>query len=585
MNLLGKSTMQALSAYSARYRLYFPVLVALGIFGSLAESVGLSLIVLLLSMVLGSGTAMLSKGILGRLYDVTSPFISSSTHALAGMILAFVLLRIVMNMIYGLTSLRLRHSVSEDIRIRLFDAYLHMPYKQFQAEEVGTLHDTLAQHSWAVADAFAKVARMGANIGSILIFGIFITALSPPAALIAAIGSVILFGLTATLGKRATSLGEESIKSNAILTERILSSIEAARTIRAHVREPWAVRRFRSASRRMRHRYEAIETMQIILYPLTEIGYLTLLGGIAMSSAAFGITPTATFAAVLLLYRVQPQLRELERNRLELAGHAASIQSVQLQLGNWTNEQPTGRLPYRGLGKGIEFERVSFRHDPDTPLLEAVSFHIPAQGITVLSGASGRGKTTIVNLLLQLYSPVAGRILIGDTPLSELHRTQWLRRVAIAGQDADLMAGTIAENIRFGRLNASDADLWEAARDAAIADTIRALPKGMKTLVGERGTKLSGGQRQRIGIARALLRNPDLLILDEATNAVEEGLEASILRTIAAKRRDRATILITHRTAALSHGAVLIDIDASEYCPDQELVSDADPRGQIAPAS
>jgi subfamily B ATP-binding cassette protein MsbA len=543
-----------------QYRAVLLLLVLLGLVGSLAESFGVSLIVLLLGMLI-SGDIVEVGGALGDLYAMALRLAGADNRVIAALVLSFILTKIAANIAYGLVSSWLRHSISEEVRARLFQIYLDMPFSRFKAFEQGTLHETLALHSWALADALAKYARIGANICSIVVFAIFVVALSLPAAIIAAIGSLLIIALVAPLGRRVAALGEASLKANAVLTGQTLAELQAMRTIRAFALENWAAGRFKVASRLARSRFEAIDRLQIIVYPLTEIGYLLLLVAVALSSAAVGISNAASLAAVLLLYRLQPHLRELESNRLALAGHSASTDLVRRFLEQRLHGDPSPARPYMGLGSGIAFEKVTFRHEPNMPLIDDFEANIPASGLTILTGTSGSGKTTIINLLLRLYEPQNGRILIGGEPIASIARRDWLANIAIAGQDIDLIPGDIALNIRFGRLNASEEELWYAAEKAGLADTIRKMPYGLKTDVGERGTSVSGGQRQRIGLARALVRNPDILILDEATNAVEHQLEASILAGILQDRVGKITMLITHRNVGQLQSASLIDLN------------------------
>lgn len=554
------ATLRFLVGQYPQYRVPLLLLVLLGLVGSLAESFGVSLIVLLLGMLI-SGDIVQVGGALGDLYAMTLRVAGADNRVVAALVFGFILTKIAASIAYGLLSSWLRHSISEEVRARLFQIYLDMPFPSFKSFEQGTLHETLALHSWAVADALAKYARIGANICSIVVFAVFVAVLSLPAAIIAAIGSALMIALMGPLGRRGAALGEASLKANAVLTGQTLAELQAMRTIRAFARESWASRRFRMASRSARSRFEAIERLQIIVYPLTEIGYLLLLVAVALSSAAVGISNAATLAAVLLLYRLQPHLRELESNRLALAGHSASTDLVRHFLQQRWKGDASPAKPYRGIGDGITFEGVTFRHETGTPLIDDFRAIIPSSGLTIISGPSGSGKTTIINLLLRLYEPQRGRILIGGEPIAAIARRDWLAHVAIAGQDIDLIPGDIAQNIRFGRFNASEEELWRAAEKAGLAETIRKMPGGLKTPVGERGTSVSGGQRQRIGLARALVRNPDILILDEATNAVEHQLEAKILEGILQDRVGKITILITHRNIDLLKSAVVVSLN------------------------
>src|SRR6185295_15394486 len=174
----------------------------------------------------------------------------------------------------------------------------------------------------------------------------------------------------------------------------------------------------------------------------------------------------------------------------------------------------SGNAPFSGLKKEIAMEAVTFVYGDDSlqPALNRVSFLIPAGSVTAVVGTSGAGKSTLVNLLCRFYDPNA-------------------RRIGVAGQDAELMTGTVAENIAYGRPEASEEEIRTAAQLANAAEFIEDLPERWDTRVGARGLRLSGGQRQRIGLARALLCKPSLLILDEATNALDSLSETAVQQT------------------------------------------------------
>ncbi len=200
------------------------------------------------------------------------------------------------------------------------------------------------------------------------------------------------------------------------------------------------------------------------------------------------------------------------------------------------------------LDREIRFESVSFAYaGAPSPSLDQISFTIPAGSVTALVGMSGAGKTTIVNLLLRLYRQDSGSILVDGVRLDELNRESWLSRLTAAGQDVELIEGTVQDNLRVARPLADLSAMRAAAETAGILDTIEHLPQGFDSWIGQQGLKLSGGQRQRLGLARALLRDPDILILDEATNALNSGLEHKILRAIRQKLAGRTLLIITHR--------------------------------------
>lgn len=214
--------------------------------------------------------------------------------------------------------------------------------------------------------------------------------------------------------------------------------------------------------------------------------------------------------------------------------------------------------PLRGE---ICFEHVSFAYNAQTPVLCEISLRIAPGEVVALVGPSGAGKTTLANLVLRLYEPTAGRILIDGYDIRTVTLASLRQQMALVPQDTILFAATVRENIRYGRLDATDAEVEAAAKAAYAHEFIMALPNGYETPVGERGVKLSGGQRQRIALARAILRNPRILILDEATSSLDSESETAIQQALARFLPGRTTILIAHRlsTVRIAHRILVLD--------------------------
>ena len=200
------------------------------------------------------------------------------------------------------------------------------------------------------------------------------------------------------------------------------------------------------------------------------------------------------------------------------------------------------------LDKGCRFEEVSFAHD-STPVLDRVNLEVPAGSLTVITGASGAGKTTLTDLLLGLHQPAGGRILIDGLPLDEIDLQAWRGQVGYVPQELILFHDTILANVTLGDPRIGEAEAREALEAAGVWDFVAGLPEGLQSVVGEKGAKLSGGQRQRIALARALAGKPKLLILDEVTSALDPETERAICRNIDALSRDMTVLAITHREA------------------------------------
>ncbi|MCS7226569.1 MAG: ABC transporter ATP-binding protein/permease [Gloeomargarita sp. SKYB31] len=221
--------------------------------------------------------------------------------------------------------------------------------------------------------------------------------------------------------------------------------------------------------------------------------------------------------------------------------------------------------PFPGLRREIRFDRVTLQYPgTETPALVEVSFTLPAGKVTALVGASGAGKSSVADLLVGLYEPTAGRILIDGVDRRELSLADWWARLGVVSQDNFVFNTTIRENIRFGRLNATDAEVERAAEAAYAAEFIERLPQGYDTVVGERGYRLSGGQRQRLALARAILRQPEILVLDEATSALDSHSEALVQKALYEFQKQRTVLVIAHRLSTIRHADQILVLEKGQ---------------------
>ncbi|MGH7731395.1 MAG: ABC transporter ATP-binding protein [Candidatus Eiseniibacteriota bacterium] len=297
---------------------------------------------------------------------------------------------------------------------------------------------------------------------------------------------------------------------------------------------------------------------------LTEGGFGMLVGVVtALGSAVVlfvGIlhvqARTLTLGELLLvmgyLTQLYEPLRTLSKRAVGLQSKLAGAERVFALLDDQPDvpERPGATALARARG-GIEFQDVSFGYAADRPVLKAVSFAAPAGARVGIAGPTGAGKSTLVGLLLRLYDPTTGRILLDGVDLRD-HRLQDLRRqFAMVLQEPVLFSTTVGENIAYARPDAGRDEVIEAAKAAHAHDFIRRLPQGYDTPVGERGMTLSGGERQRISLARAFLRDAPILILDEPTSAVDVRSEALIMEAIGRLMRGRTTFIVAHRLSTL----------------------------------
>ncbi len=216
-----------------------------------------------------------------------------------------------------------------------------------------------------------------------------------------------------------------------------------------------------------------------------------------------------------------------------------------------------------GLRGEIRYEGVRFGYEAGRPVLRGVDLAIRAGETVAFVGPSGTGKTTLCSLLPRFYELDAGRITIDGIDIRSMTLRSLRRQIGIVQQDVFLFAGTVRENIAYGRLEASEAELWDAARRARLDGVIRELPEGLDTIIGERGVKLSGGQKQRLAIARMFLKNPPILILDEATSALDTETERAIQQSLGELARGRTTLIIAHRLATIRGADRIVVVDGT----------------------
>ena len=228
------------------------------------------------------------------------------------------------------------------------------------------------------------------------------------------------------------------------------------------------------------------------------------------------------------------------------------------------DEDDEDRAPAVHLRGDIEFDDVSFAYDPGVPVLKGVSFRAPAGTTTALVGSSGSGKSTLIGLVTAFHRPDSGRVLVDSRDLAGLRLRDYRSHLGVVLQENFLFDGTIAENIRYGNPHATDAEVAEVARVAHCDEFVAGFEKGFDTIIGERGVKLSGGQRQRIAIARAILADPAILILDEATSSLDSESEGLIQEALARLRSGRTTFVIAHRLSTIRSADQILVVEGGE---------------------
>ncbi|MHC5040174.1 MAG: ABC transporter ATP-binding protein [Planctomycetota bacterium] len=283
------------------------------------------------------------------------------------------------------------------------------------------------------------------------------------------------------------------------------------------------------------------------------LGVLVLLGALLVLHSVWDLTMPVLMTFILFVASMYQPLKTLTKayNNIQeaLAGSTRVFDLMDLTPG--IQDDPAA-VDFPDVQRGVVFRHVTFAYDTE-PVLRKVSVEVPAGEVVALVGESGAGKTTMLDLLARFYDVTEGAIEIDGVDIRKIRRASLLGKMALVTQDSFLFNGTVTENILYGNPDATKAEVEEAAKAAYIHDFVLETEKGYDTVVGERGVKLSGGQKQRITIARALIRNPQILILDEATGALDTETENQVQMALQNLMKDRTTFVIAHRLSTIQH--------------------------------
>jgi subfamily B ATP-binding cassette protein MsbA len=377
----------------------------------------------------------------------------------------------------------------------------------------------------------------------------------------------LVAGVIAAFGRRIRSSAKRRQESQSDVTQRllqILSGIKVIQSFRAQHGEAEAFARenARYFRRNLRVQRNRAYSRSVVEGLNNLIGVAVLFGGVALIlGQLWGLSFGALAAFVGVMQSTYGPMRDLTRGWTKLQEAVPSAERF-FEILDATSETPDlpDAVRLDGIRSGIRIAKVSFSYGRE-PVLRDVSLDVKRGEMVAIVGATGSGKTTLADLLLRFYDPDAGAIEVDGVDLRRITRDSWLEHVAVVTQEPFLFAGTIRENIAYGRPGASEAEQREAARVAHVDEFLGRLPQGWDTDVGDAGTLLSGGQRQRITIARAVLKNPEVLIFDEATSALDAKSERLVQEAIDGLLAGRTTFVIAHRLSTVRHADKIVVLE------------------------
>lgn len=469
-------------------------------------------------------------------------------------------LRIVLNNVF-------EQKVIFDLRSDLYAHIQRLPASWFDNRATGDTMTRLVEDVTSVERVLIDGIEQGSvAVLQVIIVGALMAAYSPRMALVAfsPVPFLAAGALFYTLTARNRYRGQRQAASalNALLHDN-LAGIRQIKTYTAEEREH---ARFDAAGHRLADATLRVMRAWAIYNPsmafLTSCGLVAVIGygghEVLVGKMDIGVLFAFTVMAPLL-YEPIGRLHSL--NQIFQAGRAAGERVFEILDAEPEPDEAHGAAENFALRGDVRYEGVGFAYQESSPILHDIALHARPGEMVALVGPTGAGKSTLVNLLVRFYERSAGEILLDDRPIESLPKSALRAGIAVVTQESFLFNGTTAENLRFGKPGATEDEMWTALEAANAADFVRRLPKTLHSPVGERGIKLSVGEKQRISIARALLKNPPILILDEATASVDTTTERLIQGALDRLMERRTSFVIAHRLSTVRHADQILVLE------------------------
>ena len=469
--------------------------------------------------------------------------------------------------LYALLWRNLAQTMQHELRLEAYSHLQQLEMGFFEASSSGRLlailNDDINQLERFLDHGANEILQL---ITTVLAVGGAMVWLSPTVAGVSFIPIPLILWGSLSFQKRLQPRYREVRERAGDLASRLANNLGGMLTIKSYAAEPWENQRLAEQSQAYRQSNARAIRFSAAFIPLIRFAILfaflaiLVIGGLQAwrGSIAVGTYSFLVFITQRLLWPLTSLGRTLDDYQRAMASSQRVLDLIDTPIAIPSGDRP---LPLSRVRGELRFRNVNFAYNDRAPLLRQFNLEVPAGSTVGIVGATGSGKSTIVKLLLRLYEIQGGEILLDGQPIHQLQLADLRRAIGLVSQEVFLFHGTVAENIAYGSFEATRGAIARAADLAEASRFIEALPQGYDTVVGERGQRLSGGQRQRIALARAILKNPPVLILDEATAAVDNETEAAIQRSLDQITAERTTLVIAHRLSTVRHADQIVVMD------------------------
>jgi ATP-binding cassette subfamily B protein len=467
----------------------------------------------------------------------------------------------------GRLAARTGEGVARRLRNYLYDHLQRLTFTYHDRMQTGELIQRCTSDVDAVRRFFSEqVIGMGRILSFFIINFTALLAIHVPLAVLSIVAIPVMVLMSFFFFKKVEKVYEEFQEQDAVLSTTMQENLTGVRVVKAFARQQYEIDKFDKENWKRFTLGRKLLTMMAMYWPVSDtIGFLQQVVGL-MIGALLAINGDITIGAYIaytgMITRIIWPMRELGRLIVQTSTGLVSYGRVMEIIREDREPMDVGLWPQQGLRGEVVFDHVGFEYEKDVPVLHDISFRCEAGQTIALLGSTGSGKTSLVSLLPRFYDYTSGSITLDGVELKDYARGYLRDEIGVIEQEPFLFSRTIRENITFGvSREVTDEEVEMAARAAAVHDVIMSFPKGYETLVGERGVTLSGGQKQRVALARTLLKNPHILILDDSTSSVDTETEAEIRSALKRLMKNRTTFIIAHRVQSLMTADLILVMD------------------------